>query len=316
MVNVPRKHHYTPVFYLKNFAGPEGLLHIVSRRDGHRFCGTPESIGFEKDFYTIDEADPGDDPHAIERAFAEFEGDAAAVVQQVIATCKLPTDDDRLGILLNFVALAAVRVPSARVAISRPREQVARMVADIVVSSKERFESTCRSAGIDPAEEGVTYESMKRFVAHNMSIHVPTITYIDSVMKMIDVMLPFLAARSWTVLISDQPGEHLVVSDHPVALTWSDGRRHGFFGPGHGLSKTDVTIPLSSRVALLGKFEPGAEVLRLDRQGIAAVNSKTIAFCQRFVAGPERCFLCLDNLGRVVTDQEVQAQIALEAADD
>ena len=70
MANGPRRHHYTPVFYLKNLIDPQGQLHVISRQDGHRFCGVPEAIGFEKDCYTIDDAGEGEDPHAIEKAYS------------------------------------------------------------------------------------------------------------------------------------------------------------------------------------------------------------------------------------------------------
>ena len=49
----PRKHHYVPVFYQRNFANSKGLLWVYDRQS--RTCKElhPSVICFEKDLYTV-----------------------------------------------------------------------------------------------------------------------------------------------------------------------------------------------------------------------------------------------------------------------
>ena len=99
-----RRNHYTPVLYLRNFADANGALHVVNRQVGHRRESSPEAIGFEKDLYRPDDLQEGEDPEAYEKAFREFEGEVAPVIQQIIRTRAMPTDDEDLGLLYNFIA--------------------------------------------------------------------------------------------------------------------------------------------------------------------------------------------------------------------
>src|SRR5690242_2654236 len=94
-----RRHHYTPVHYLRNFADTNGALHVVNRRNGHRRESSPEAIGFEKDLYWPNALGEGQDPEVYEKQFGEFDGKAAPVIQRIIGTRAMPTNDEELGIL-------------------------------------------------------------------------------------------------------------------------------------------------------------------------------------------------------------------------
>ena len=99
------------------------------------------------------------------------------------------------------------------------------------------------------------------------------------------------------------------MTDNPVAVTWSDGRPPGFFGPAHGKLETDVTIPLSSHVALIGRFEATATTLALNAQGVGSFNAKTIGYSQRFIGVCSDSFLFHNMDLDLARDKEVVAQI-------
>jgi hypothetical protein len=113
--------------------------------------------------------------------------------------------------------------------ISSPIEQTHRILADIIVSSREMFESQCRQSGIDPAE--VDYERMRQAVRSGGIEPVPidTTMYMEMAMVMMDAILKLLPHRSWSLLVSDSPTESFVTTDQPVALTWSDDRPQGMW---------------------------------------------------------------------------------------
>ena len=91
-------------------------------------------------------------------AFAEFEGEAAPVIRDIIFKRALPVDIEQLQILFNFVAFQAVRTPAMRRTISAPISHTRRIIADIVLSSPERFAAAMRQAGQDPKQ--LSYESL------------------------------------------------------------------------------------------------------------------------------------------------------------
>src|SRR5579864_9305005 len=52
-MNKPRKHHYVPVFYQKNFSNSKGLLWVYDRQLRTLKQLHPKSVCFEKDLYTV-----------------------------------------------------------------------------------------------------------------------------------------------------------------------------------------------------------------------------------------------------------------------
>jgi len=91
---------------------------------------------------------------------AEFEGKAAAVLGEIIENRSISKDKDKYDTLINFIALASTRVPTMKELVSRPIEEIAEKIAQMIVSSKERFEQSFPNA----AAEGLTYETAREFV--------------------------------------------------------------------------------------------------------------------------------------------------------
>jgi hypothetical protein len=281
-----RKHHFTPVVYLQNFTDANRVLHVVSLFNGKRFDTSPEGIGFEKDLYKSDADDV--DANAYEDVFAEFEGQAASVIQKSIESRALPATDEDLNTLFNFIAFQSVRVPGGKRNIAAPIEHSYRIIEDMLASSKSLYEHHARKAGIDTTIH--TYEQF----ADGQDQYEMTITtdaFIELAMRKMRVILPLVARRNWSIMYSDHRGEEFVVTDYPVALRWSDGRPHGFYGPGHASVNTDLTIPLSSSVALIGRFEAPVTTGAASRRQVAALNWRTISGATRFVAASSDDFI-------------------------
>jgi hypothetical protein len=109
--NEKRRHHFVPVHYLKNFTDAAGALHVISCKDGHRYEGAPTSVGFENDFYRIEEPSGETDPNAFEEILCKFEGDASPVIDQIVSSQALPSADEPLNILFSFIAAAVCPCP-------------------------------------------------------------------------------------------------------------------------------------------------------------------------------------------------------------
>jgi hypothetical protein len=104
--------------------------------------------------------------------------------------------------------------------------------------------------------------------------------------------------RHWSVFWTDKQGELFVTSDDPVALSWDDcGGGH----PGHGHLNTEVSIPPSSKIALIGSYKPPPIIAEATRETVASINTRTISCGARFAAS-ERPFIAHDRSGIVNGD--------------
>jgi hypothetical protein len=93
-VSIPRKHHYIPVFCLKQWRGPDRRLceykrvvgKIVTRRT------FPDGTGYERDLYRIDGL-PEALAHEVESKFMHFvDTEANYALQKIIAGDPTPWD--------------------------------------------------------------------------------------------------------------------------------------------------------------------------------------------------------------------------------
>jgi hypothetical protein len=295
-----RRHHYTPVLYLRNFTDAGSALHAIYLPAGNRAQTAPEALGFERDLYRPDFEEL--DPNVYEDIFGEFEGEAAPVIREVSETRTLPTDEERLNILFNFIAFQSVRLPSTKRAIAAPIIHTYRIIESMLAGSKELYETHAKEAGID-----ITKHPHERYKAGlgKYKMKMTTDAFVDHAMTMTDTMLPLVASRNWGVLYSERPGEQFVITDRPVALRWSNGSPPNFYGPGHGHMKTDLTIPISASVMLVGRFEAPITSGEATREQVATLNGRTITGAQRFVATCSDDFIVEGPIGILTADEYI-----------
>jgi hypothetical protein len=95
--------------------------------------------------------------------------------------------------------------------------------------------------------------------------------------------------RKWCLWIADDAAPDLICSDNPVAPT-SAVPMPGPMSPAFGTPNTIVSVPLNRRIALLSMIEEQLPALKLDRKGIAAVNSMTATYANQLYS-PESDFV-------------------------
>jgi len=313
---MPRRHHFLPQFYLAGFTSSgdrDGTLWILNREDGKRWQGKPESVAHQRDFYRVDDV-PGVPPDAFEKGFAVFEGQAAEVLKKILAEKDLPASGtDDFDILINLIALMAARVPATRTALTKPLEEVAKMATEMMVATPDHFHAAvekARAAGVRLPEK-IDYDAMREFVrGEHYSIEVSQAWHVKQIFEMVDTLLPLLAARKWSLFVADDGSGDFITSDRPVALAWTSApQQPGIFGPGFGLTETDVTFPLSKKLAVLGRFEGDAGRFGADRPRVATINSRTGMYCERFLCSSREDFPWLKSDSTVRGSTEMVEEI-------
>lgn len=291
-----KRHHFVPEFHLALFTKDgtkDSILWVFDRKSGKQWNAIPGGVGFKKYLYRVDIPDIR--PDVIEDVFAYIENNVAPVIKKICNSQKIPTGKE-YSWLINYIALLAERTPVKREGFSKLMQDIVKIMVKKTLETPERFESIkqrMRADGID-TDDNVSYEDLRKFAFEGKyKISFDNNTHINNLLTAVDAIMPFLYDRNWTVAYSPPEVGDFVCSDNPASLHWTTQKERGIYSsPGYGLMETEVSIPLSSRIMLLGRFE---EVLHkitiMSKRSLAILNNYTIMHSDRFIYSRENDFL-------------------------
>jgi hypothetical protein len=292
-----RRHHYLPQAYLAGFTESgtiEGRCCVLEVQTGKRFVASPKNLAVERDFNRIEIE--GEQPDALEQAFSELEGHAAAAIRRASDTGAFPQGEDYDNII-NLIVLIALRNPQMRESWNRAKEQQARLFAELLVSQRTIFDhlvAQVREAGhLSEEVSQVPYEEVKRFIKDGQyDIACPRAGNQIVELQAFDSLLKLFARRLWSVCIAPSDGPEFVCSDHPVTLRWKEP---GMRAPiGFGLANTELCVPLSRKIGLYGVFEEELPpAVHLTEQGVAEFNHRVAANASRHVFSATETFVLI-----------------------
>lgn len=291
-----RKHHYLPQGYLAAFTdtgSKDGQFYVLDPDSGKCFRTSPKNVAAQRDFNRIDvEGHPTD---AVEQALSPVEALMIEACRRVIQTQAYPSDED-INLLLNLLALVAVRNPKLRTSFNKAREHTLRIINQMLVSNKTTYEhhmEQAREAGYIDPEIKVPFEEMKRFVEggeYDIEFHPADNLRVE--METLDTILPVLGQRVWSVFVAPENGPKFICSDHPVTLVW---KNPNLTGPvGYGLQNTEVFFPLGPTVGLYGTYENHQnEVVKLSPANVAKLNRRIADNADKQIYSTDACFYIL-----------------------
>lgn len=286
--NISRNHHWVPQCYLKGFTkgrSKKSTLHVTDFETGRQFTSAPRNVAAGRDFNRVDI--DGLPPDYVESGIAVFEGKLDKALERICREREF-TDPEDLNLVLNLIALLAVRNPGMRENVRHGHEQVMKRVMDLTLATKERYESSfvkAARAGALKAEDLLPYERMREFFDRDeYTISVSTTHHVGQELKLVDAILPLLGQRKW-LLARALPGTGgFITSDHPVILQWADRpMTGGFGGPGFALRGTEVLFSVSHDLAMIGTFEGPDGFVDADEPQVALINGVIIGNWQRQV---------------------------------
>lgn len=290
-----RHHHYLSQCYLKGFTSggsKKSKLTVIDARGKRHFETIPRNVGGIRDFNRI-EVD-GVDPNLLEHALAEFEGAAATALKKIDEGASF--DGESRTLILNLVALLAIRSPEMREQWRKYQADIAERVMDLTLASKERWESQVRrmkEAGVE-VNDTITYEEIKKFhEGKEYAIEVAREHHIRMEFVGIEAILPFLDQRKWLLVRSTEESGPFITTDNPVNLTWREPDKVPLFfknSPGYGMKDTQVYFPISKNVALAGEFDGHDGELTGTKELVSLLNTKMLMFAYKQVYAPKLAF--------------------------
>jgi hypothetical protein len=282
----PRKHHYVPVFYQRNFANDSGLLWVYDRQKGSLKELHPRVICFEKDLYAVK---PENKPPNM-----EVELKVLSVVDSLgfrgIRAFQIgkPNSEAEQQVAF-FMAFQWTRVPTMsrdiRVTYAKAIEELGRITFANVERAKDIMERHARDTGevLD-----VTPESMVESVQGKQFDIVATETaFLTTMMEQAHSLTEELLRLDWEVLVaSEETG--FIICDCPVVVVPPKGSDQvGFLVP-----DSAKYFPLSRHLCLrLGEPGKSRKHRKIDKENVRIVNQNMAANSERFIMGPSKAQL-------------------------
>ncbi|QOF71499.1 DUF4238 domain-containing protein [Aminobacter sp. SR38] len=292
-------HHYVPQTYLRGFShgvDRQAQVFVADLERGKTFTTLVRNIGSSRDFNRIDVQ--GHHPNALEDAYTKFEDQMAPALKRVSAARSLDSEEDKI-LILNLIALLAVRNPRFRKNFSGFMDQIYRNIAHITFSKKERWESLKRRMSKDgiKVREDIPFERLQKFaLSDDYDIVTSKTTHARIEVGQFDNLIRLLIMRNWRLLVAGDDAGDFITSDHPVCLQPTNANLIG--KPlGYGLKNTALFFPIDRKTALAGEFDGASETLVLHPLQVSTVNTLIIrcARSQIYAADDAFAFIAADQ---------------------
>lgn len=291
---IKRKNHYVPALHLKRFTASgkdDDVLWVLDLQLEKQWRASARGTGFESFLYTVKL--PGYSPNYFENWLANVvEGPADRILDWIRDHKQVP-EGEEFGRLMVYVAIQTVRIPALRKSISQFLDDSGKSMLRMLLGTPERWAAhveKLRAAGKTLPKEA-DYDSLKKFIdSDDFQIEATPELFVKNIIELSKAIVPYLLERTWSLWIAKEGTGEFVCSDRPVALN-SLRPLPPWTGPGHALKGTVITIPISSQMALEGRFEGESRVERADSKMIAVINGCTVRSAERFIYSINEDFL-------------------------
>lgn len=288
---VSRNDHFVPAFYLIKFTDTgkrNGQLWQFDGVNGSTTVGRPKALGKALDYHTV-EID-GQPPDFLEKHFSKIESAGSRVMRAIDESGRLPSRKSELADFMMFVALSYYRGPQHRHFLTTFYDETETLKIRIALSDPalwDHYVRACIKHGI-PYPVGTYHELniLYRRDEATFPIQNPGQIHTVSMTESLEWLFNTLMNRRWGIEIATDPGDFFITSDTPASVTWIDPKDYSLGPCGLGYSRTEVALPLSKRMALVGRFDDVPDSKEADGNRVAAINFATAHAAHRFVYGP------------------------------
>ncbi|UPJ55534.1 DUF4238 domain-containing protein [Bradyrhizobium sp. 192] len=301
-MELPRKHHYNPAFYLDRFVGPDGYVREMRLVRGKVVLKSrhPDATGFQRDLYRIEGAPEEHSQHLEVHFMSPLDNGAARALERIEAGDTMDWSADERSEWVRFVIGFLFRHPAS---VALIKKHFADMFQG-AIEALERHYDEVRGPN-DPATFAEAYAQSNPAAAE---IHATNMIaeLIDN-----DRLGPTIFDMRWAVLEMKRSKFSVLTSDRPIYLPVPLGRPDAY-----------ILLPISpTKYFVAARQHPTIKALnQLDRTTLVReVNTALVQQAREFVWG------CDDSQRRFVEKHfaklperelltEAQMQEAINAA--
>lgn len=243
----PRKQHYVPQVYLKNFSVPQNKIWEICAFDKKNCCDyltNIRNVAMEKDFYTVNGLE---DSYYWERFYASgIEPIMGKTFRQLIQRCNSiftknnddVLDDDMLKHLAEIMVIQMLRTPKSRTFHFEISQNV---VPSVIEQIQAQFN------GELPLAHQKVLDNFKLTDELFRQFEMPIINDPERIQKFTNILL----TKSWTIYkLSDYMINSFVTSDHPVCMYNIDTKSTDLHDTGIDKVHTIINYPISAQLLI------------------------------------------------------------------
>jgi hypothetical protein len=308
-INPPHNHHVIPVFYLKGFVDPCNKPFLWEyRADGETKKISPKKAGYIDQYHVFEDSKGNRNSTAIENFYGKIENMAAPVLKFIDDNSLLHLnvlENKKRRTLLWFVNSLLVRVPAFH-KYGLPLINEFKLFCDTAdPNDREGFYRGFKKRMDLPRGPIVTnIEVIRQELLKGKVIeqNPHTISLLTSINNLESGKLINVFTKMNGTFVRERDGYFFVTGDNPVFICNNSG-----LGYGAGISDrtTEITIPLSRKVALIlywGEYRkiPSSAAIVRD------INKKTIANSLECIFAsenrPELKTFVHKNIGKLINE--------------
>lgn len=285
--NLPRRNHYIPQFYLKNFSQDQENIYRLDKFTGEiRLLPIPV-VGFQNDLYTY--RNNSGEQESLESTFSEIEARATQVIQ-MLRSGQTIADQDKADLSL-FLSCQMVRTPAFQTQLESAHAELHSRIMRMSISMTppERIQEIMNELGeaISPDQARDAIEFATDVQRSRFNFEFPPEYWIKHMLKLTTDIYPLFYICDWEIRHSVTPFGYLT-SDHPFLLIPGE-KPHSFDGVGLLTPKAKKVIPLTADICLIA-HEPSEDPVILhtvaDKDFFRMINQATIRNAERYVFSP------------------------------
>lgn len=286
-MNEPRKHHYVPQTYLKNFCipGKAKKIYVYDKINNKKFETSIQDIAAERDFYRVNDRE---DACYWEHYYSqEFETKYPYVIQTITAVCTLSIHNAivlDLALKESLASMICVQLLRTK----KARENHFEVGKRVSIETLEQLKTSLKSHINQEQKEclnkfQLTEEQFK-------GINLPIINDVDRLKRLTEYILN----KNWMIYFNAGFDKvPYITSDHPVCYYNVASQNTGFEDNGLAVSTTIILFPITSKIAIalyprdlyfgsLSEFD-GRMIVVNDDKFIKWLNAMQIEQCYRQV---------------------------------
>jgi hypothetical protein len=260
MVNKPKRQHYVPQCYLREWADPrtpankEPCVWIFDKDGENRRKDKVRNILAVNDLYTV--RIKGQKDYSIEETLSNLESRYAQVFREKIEE-HLPLTEEEHVILCAFVSVMLQRT-------LRHKDNLERFIDELIARTEE-----LEKAHNAPLRKSKELKHFKENI-HKVEVvqSIPDITEL-----LFQMRVAFLCAEKRS---------NFITSDDPCNLFNPDLQWQRFYGPGLAQRKVQVTLPLSPEIMLCLSWSNLGGYILWNKRQVEEANRMIRGFCYKY----------------------------------
>ena len=266
-MSTPRKHHYLPQFYLREFLSDRRRRSLtqIFKDSGHQVTCAIKDVAASRDYHRLD-ADDVDDPYELEHDLSKDEDKLATATRRVLEHGVV--DRTTHARLVKLVAMLRVRVPAITAKIEEACHQ-------FVQSGSLIMERAKKLPPLTPDLEDV------------LKLDNPDISnQIWSTLAQDEDTLRLLRSMTPTVIRAPD-GEFFLTGDQPVAVFSPSAKLSRSEGVDLKESDVEISLPLSRDTLIrLDWKSGGTDSVFATPEEVSEFNRRTVIMASNYVFAP------------------------------